>query len=54
MVAWGTDWAILWSVGSIAGWDLTVDTEWTVGSVAWWKGGDGGDESGNNEFHFDY
>jgi len=55
LVAWGTGWAILWSVGSIAGWDLTVDTHWSVVSVAWWEGGDGGgDESGNNEFHFDY
>ena len=55
LVAWGTDWTILWSVGSSAGWDLTVDSERTVGSVAWWEGGDGGNKGGNDgEFHFDY
>jgi hypothetical protein len=52
LFAWGTGWAILWSVGSSAGWDLAVDTERTVVSVAWSEGGDGSDKGGNKgEFH---
>jgi hypothetical protein len=56
LVAWGTGWAILWSVGSIAGWDSAVDSHWAVVSVAGWEGdslgGGGGNEgSDDGEFH---
>lgn len=52
--AWGSGWAILWSVGSIAGWGVAVDSERTVVSVAWWKGGGsgGGGKSNKGEFHY--
>jgi hypothetical protein len=52
--AWGTGWAILWSVGSIAGWGVTVDTERTVVSVAVWKGRDGCESKSSDEFHYFY
>jgi hypothetical protein len=55
LVAWGTGWAILWSVGSIAVWDSAVDSTWTVVSVAWWEGcGDGCDKGNKGEFHYFY
>ena len=38
LVAWGSSWSILWSVGTVANWDSAVDTERSVVSVAWWEG----------------
>jgi hypothetical protein len=35
--AFGTDWAISWSISSIAVWHLAVDTLWTVVSEAEWE-----------------
>jgi hypothetical protein len=35
--AFGTDWAISWSISSIALWHLAVDTLWTVVTIAEWE-----------------
>jgi hypothetical protein len=52
--AWGTGWAILWSVSSSAGWGGTVDTERTVVSVAVWEGSGSGSNSKSSEGEFHY
>jgi hypothetical protein len=35
--AWGSNWSVLWAVGSVAGLFLAVNTLCAVGSVAYWK-----------------
>jgi len=34
---WGSNWSILWSVGTTAWLFLAVYTLWSIGSMAWWE-----------------